>query len=129
MSTLIFLILFGAAASQVRAQAADKTRETITTALSNGDTKTFNAFLNELCDLDLPGYKGTYSKAQAGKMLSVFFEEHPVSGLKIIREGTLGKSEQYLLTEMKSGTATWRIYCVLKERDGQKVIPLVRIYQ
>ena len=123
------MTLLACLAQPLSGQTPDKNREFLIEALRTGDGQAFGSYLNDLCDLELPRYKGTYSKAQAGRIVTEFFKDHPVSSFRIIREGELALKERYILSEMKSGTATYRIYFVLKEKEGKQVIPQVRIYQ
>lgn len=129
MPRIILLLLMTGIASTVSAQVADKTEETVISALKAGDAEPITGCLNDLCDLDVPEYRGTYSKAQAGRIITDFFRKHSLSGFKLIRQGQLGDKERYTLAEMKSGSLAYRIYFVVKEKDGKGVVPLFRIYR
>jgi hypothetical protein len=101
---LIFLLLLLAGlTNRTSAQSAEKTEETVISALKAGDAQPIAGCLNDLCDLDLPQYKGTYSKAQAGRIISDFFRDAGLSGFKLLRQGQLGNKERYTMAEMKSG--------------------------
>lgn len=113
--------------NELVAQNAAKTQETVINALKAGKGDAISDCLNDLCDLDLPGYKGTYSKAQAGRIIRDFFGQHSVAGFKIIRQGVLGEKEQYTMAEMKSGPKAWKVYFVVKDKEGKGVVPLFHI--
>lgn len=125
--TGIFLLLFAGAVVPLAGQTVVKEQEMMIRSLKEGDGVTIGTLLNDVCDLELPEYRGTYSKAQAGKIVSDFFKNHPVSSFRIIRQGTLAEKEQYTLAEMKSKSKTWKIYFIIKGKDGKWVVPLFRI--
>jgi hypothetical protein len=124
---LSVLLIPAALAPKLEAQNPAKVRETMVRALTAGDGEAVGDCLNDLVDLDVPGYKGTYSRAQAGRIVRDFFAQHSVTGFRIIREGVLGDKEQYTMAEMKSGTKTWKIYFVLKDKEGKGVVPLFHV--
>jgi hypothetical protein len=123
------IILLAAAAFAAPAQDAAKTEETVIAALKAGDGGPVGDCLNELCDLDLPGFRGTYSKAQAGKIIADLFSGKSFTGFRLLRQGQLADKEKYTLGEMKSGTQTWRVYFVVKDKNGKGVVPIFRVYQ
>ena len=124
---LCLLFFIAAIASPALAQDAIKTEETVIRALKTGDGQPIAGCLNDLCDLDLPQYKGTYSKAQAGKIIGDFFREHSFTGFRITRQGQLADKERYTIAEVKSGEHTYRIYFIVKDRSGKGVVPLFQV--
>lgn len=124
---ILLLLLLAGVAATASAQDVKKTEETVIGALKTGDGQAIADCLNELCDLDLPGYRGTYSKAQAGRIISDFLRDRSLAGFKMVRQGQVGAKEWYTMADMKSGSQTYRIYFVVKDKDGKGVVPLFRI--
>ena len=124
----MLLLLFAVPpAPAAMGQDAAKAKEKLVAAVKAGDGTAIGTYLNDLCDLDVPGYRGTYSKAQAGRIIRDFFGSHSVSSFRLIRQGTLAEQEQYVMAEMQSGKTTWKIYFVVKEKDGKGVVPVFHI--
>jgi hypothetical protein len=125
---LLFLLLMPAlTAFKAAAQNPVKAQENMIRALTAGDGEAIGDCFNDLVDLDIPGYKGTYSRAQAGRMVRDFFGQHSVAGFRIVRQGTLGEKEHYTMAELRSGQKTWKVYFVLKDKEGKGVVPLFHI--
>lgn len=127
ISFLLFLLLTAAFTPLLSAQNTARVRDNVIAALKASDGQTIANCLNDLCDLDLPGNRGTFSKAQAGRFIRDFMASHTLEGLKIIRQGTLAEKEEYTMGEVRSGQKTLKIYFVVKEKDGKGVVPLFHI--
>ena len=124
---VLLLLLLAGLTTTASAQDAKKTEGTVIGALKTGEGQIIADCLNDLCDLDLPGYRGTYSKAQAGRIISDFLRDHSLTGFKMVRQGQVAAREWYTMADMKSGSQTFRIYFVVKDKDGKGVVPLFRI--
>ncbi len=125
---LLWLLFLGTLpAGFTMGQGIAKTEETVIAALKAGDGQRIADVLNDLVDLDLPHYRGTYSKAQAGKLIADFIGEKKFSDFKLLRKGQVAEKEQYTLAEIKSEGQTYRVYFVVKDKDGKGLVPLFRI--
>lgn len=124
---VLLLLMSAGLPATASAQDVKKTEEAVIGALKSGNGQIIAEYLNEMCDLDVPQYKGTYSKAQAGRIISDFLRDHSLSGFSMVRQGQVGAKEWYTMAEMKDGSQTFRIYFVVKDKDGKSVVPLFRI--
>ena len=125
---LLCLLFLGAGtADNALGQGTAKTEETVIAALKAADGQRIADVLNDLVDLDLPQYRGTYSKAQAGKLITDFLGGKKFTDFKLLRKGQVAEKEQYTLAEIKSEGQTYRVYFVVKDKDGKGLVPVFRI--
>jgi hypothetical protein len=101
--------------------------KTVTRALGNASADIVSGYFSPRADLDLPGYTGTYSKAQAGKILSDFFAAHKVSEFSVTKQDVTGNGGIFTIGLMKCGPKLYRVYFVMKEENGKPVIPVFKI--
>ncbi len=99
----------------------------VTKALQNGSADVISGYLGKMVDLDLPGFQGTYSRSQAGKIISDFFADHKVKEFKVNRQDKTGDGGYYVVGHLVSGSTTYRVYLVVKEEGGSAVVPVFRI--
>jgi hypothetical protein len=101
--------------------------KTVTSALGSGSADVVSGYFSRMADLDLPGYTGTYSRAQAGKILSDFFAAHKVSEFSVTKQDETGNGGIFTIGLMKCGPKLYRVYFVMKEENGKPVIPVFKI--
>jgi hypothetical protein len=99
----------------------------VTKALGSGSADIVGGYFSQMADLDLPGYTGTYSKAQAGKILSDFLAAHKVSEFSITKQDETGNGGIFTIGLLKSASKLYRVYFIMKEENGKPVIPVFKI--
>jgi hypothetical protein len=82
-------------------------------ALKAGDTKEISKFFDTNVELEILGDENIFSKAQAEKILKIFFDEHPVISFAILFEG--GKdASQYAIGKLTTSKGTFRVNILVK---------------
>jgi hypothetical protein len=109
------------------ASAQDDINKPIVTALTAGNAATLSDYFNTMVDLGISGNEDSYSKTQATQILKDFFSKNPVKSVKITRQGTSTDGSQFSIGEMLAGTATFRIYYLLKKVSGKFLIQQLQI--
>ncbi len=99
----------------------------VTNAIRSGSANAIEPYISRMADLDVPGYTGTYSKAQAGKILSDFFSAHKVNEFSVTKQDGTGDGGIYTIGALKSGDKKYRVYFIMKEDNGKPVIPVFKI--
>ncbi len=99
----------------------------VTKAIGSGSSGAVAQYISRMADLDVPGYSGTYSKAQAGKILSDFFSAHKVNEFSVTKQDGTGDGGIYTIGMLKCGDEKFRVYFIMKEDNGKPVIPVFKI--
>src|SRR5512138_859583 len=99
----------------------------VTKAIGSGSAAQVAEYFSRMADLDVPGYNGTYSKAQAGKILSDFFSAHKVNEFSVTKQDETGDGGTYTIGVLKCGAKKYRVYFIMKEESGKAVIPVFKI--
>jgi hypothetical protein len=99
----------------------------VTRGLEAGSANTVSSYFSKMIDLEVPGYQGTYSRSQAGKILSDFFSDHKVQDFSISRQDKAGDGGYYAIGELTCGDVKYRVYLLIKEDNGAAVVPVLRI--
>lgn len=69
-----------------------------------------------------------YSRTQAEQIIRKFFTEHKPSAFRVIFEG--GKeNSRYAIGSLKTSTASYRVYILMKKQDDTPLIHQLRIEQ
>jgi|ERR1035437_6939789 hypothetical protein len=123
LSVLIILLSF----HSFTASAQDDINKQIVTALTAGNAATLSDYFNSMVDLGISGNEDSYSKTQATQILKDFFSKNPVKSVKITRQGTSTDGSQFSIGEMQAGTATFRIYYLLKKVSGKFLVQQLQI--
>ena len=105
----------------------DDTNKQIVAAIKTGNAVALSGYFNSMVDLGISGNEDTYSKTQATQILKDFFVKNPVKSVKITRQGSSTDGSQFSIGEMQSGTATFRIYYLLKKVSGKFLIQQLQI--
>src|ERR1035437_4655330 len=105
----------------------DDTNKQIVVALTAGNAAALSDYFNAMVDLGISGNEDTYSKTQATQILKDFFTKNPVKSVKITRQGTSTDGSQFSIGEMQAGTATFRIYYLLKKVSGKFLVQQLQI--
>ena len=105
----------------------DDTNKQIVAALTTGNAVVLSEYFNSMVDLGISGNEDTYGKTQATQILQDFFIKNPVKSVKITRQGSSTDGSQFSIGEMQAGTATFRIYYLLKKVSGKFLIQQLQI--
>ncbi len=99
----------------------------VTRAIGSGSADVISPYISRMADLEVPGFSGTYSKAQAGKILSDFFSAHKVNEFSVTKQDGTGDGGIYTIGLLKCGDKKYRVYFMIKEENGKPVIPVFKI--
>ena len=105
----------------------DDVNKQIVAALTAGNAMVLSGYFNSMVDLGISGNEDTYSKTQATQILKDFFAKNPVKLVKITRQGSSTDGSQFSIGEMQAGTATFRIYYLLKKVSEKFLIQQLQI--
>jgi hypothetical protein len=95
----------------------------IVSALEKGDAGQLADHFNTTIDLNIPGHDAPCSKKQASQILKRFFENHPVKEFKSDHQGNSHDGSLYMIgTLQTTGDTSFRVYLLLKKRDGVNLI-------
>ncbi len=111
--------LFGAAQSS-------QIPEGIIKSFNNGNSRELSRHFNENIELVLRTREDVYSKTQAELILRGFFSENSPVKFELLHSG--GKeASRYAIGNLKTEKGDYRIYFLLKVREGVPLIHLLRI--
>ena len=96
-------------------------------ALAKNDIPALLSDFHSMVDLQIPGYNGNYSYNQASMILKKFFKEHPVTSVKITKEGTNSDDSSYSLGKLETGTKTYRLYFVTRKEQNKNNVFLFQL--
>ena len=102
---------------------ADPSSEIID-AFRKGNPIDLGKYLNEMVDLNIPGFKDSYSKTQASRIIKDFFSNKPVSSISVSREGNSSDGSKYTMGNLTAGGKKYSLYFLLRKTNGE-----YRIYQ
>ncbi len=95
-------------------------------ALKSGNSKELAKFFNSNIELEIFGDEEVYSKPQAELILKDFFAKHIPSKFTKLHEG--GKDgSKYVIGNIVTSTGTYRVYFLLKNKNGSALIHEFRI--
>ena len=127
ISSLLFMTMVLLPFHSMTAGVQDENNKKIVVALSAGDATALSDFFNTMIDLGIAGNEDTYSKTQATQILKDFFQKNPVKSFKVTQQGSSTDGAQFTIGEMKAGTATYRIYYLLKKVSEKFLIQQLQI--
>ena len=117
------LILFFSVFTAFGMVSADQNLGAITKAIGAGDTATLSRYLDQTIDLEILGRSDTYDKAEAVKLLSQFFSQHPPKSFAQVHQGTSkGGDALYCIGNLTTSGGVFRVYIYVKDSGGQDVI-------
>jgi hypothetical protein len=117
-------VLFGLLAfvSVAFAQVPDE----IVTSIQNGNDGGLAAFFNDNVELVVGTHDDVYSKSQAQQIVAEFFKSNKPKQFSIIHQG--GKDDaRYAIGSLTAATGTFRVYFLLKSKNGNSYIHQLRI--
>lgn len=98
----------------------------IAVAFRVGTAKELARFFNDNLELSVGEKEDIYSKSQAERIMDDFFIKHTPKNFKFIHKG--GKEDaQYAIGRLQTFKGNFRVYMLLKPREGQLLIHQLRI--
>lgn len=121
-SLLIALFSF----SGVQNPALPEVPEKIIIALKSGNATELAKYFNSNIEIAILDNEDVYSSSQAEQILKKFFAKNKPSDFKVVHEG--GKEgAKYVIGSLDTNTGTYRVYLLLKEKEGKVSIHTLRI--
>jgi len=98
----------------------------IAIAFKVGTAKELSRFFNENLELEVEEKESIYSRSQAERIMDNFFTKYPPKNFKFVHKG--GKKEaQYAIGKLITFNGNFRVYMLLKTKNGKKLIHQLRI--
>ncbi|MBS3806205.1 MAG: DUF4783 domain-containing protein [Bacteroidales bacterium] len=98
----------------------------IAIAFKVGTAKELARFFNNNLELAVGEKEDVYSKSQAERIMDNFFVNHPPRSFKFIHQG--GKeTARYAIGKLVTFNGEFRVYMLLKQKNGQSLIHQLRI--
>lgn len=124
--TILSLLMFCMGSTILYANPNIEVPKEILLALKSGNAKELAKFFNSNIELEIFGDEEVYSKAQAELIVKDFFTKHIPSNFTKLHEG--GKDgSKYIIGNITTSTGTYRVYFLLKEKNGAALIHEFRI--
>lgn len=121
---LIMIVLFSL--SDVHLQAKGIVPSQISTALNTGNCDVLAPYIYDELELVIEDYDNTYSKKEAISLIKQFFNKNIPNNFIILHEG--GKAAyHYAIGNLKTHNGEYRVYFLLKEKQGKEYIQQLRI--
>ncbi|MFH1160874.1 MAG: DUF4783 domain-containing protein [bacterium] len=108
-------------------QPAQTVSDQVVSALARNDMGSLLTHFHSMVDLQIPGTDGDFSNTQTAMVLRKFFADHPVSSVKITKEGIHSDNSCYSLGELVSGSQKYRLYFVTREAGGKHKVHLFQL--
>lgn len=95
-------------------------------SLQTGNSKVLSGYFNQNVELVVIDNDNVYSKAQAKQIVSNFFSNFTPESFSIIHHG--GKEgAKYVIGNLKTNNGNFRVYFLLKKKNGKDYIHQLRI--
>lgn len=107
--------------------AGQNDNEKVISALKTNDPVALVACFHTMVDLQIPGYRGSFSQNQASVILKKFLADHRINSAGITREGTNSDGSKYALGELVTGGKKYRLYFVTRETAGKQRVLVFKI--
>ena len=99
----------------------------ITKAISDGNADALGQFLDNSVEIAVMDKEGTYSKADAVRVLRDFFAKNRPTSFSQVHQGTSkGQDSEYCIGNLTASTGTFRVYIYMKVAGGKHVIQELR---
>lgn len=119
--SIAFFIISGLSFSQ-----ADITAPVVT-ALEKGDAANLSRMMMPQVELTLNNQDRTTSKAEAQKLLVVFFNENPPTRFTIKHQGTSKLDDQYCIGDLNTTKNRFRVTFFMKKSESTMLIRQLKI--
>ncbi|MEI6888029.1 MAG: DUF4783 domain-containing protein [Bacteroidales bacterium] len=87
--------------------------------IRKGNPVELGTWLNEMVDLNIPGFKELYSKTQAARIIKDFFSDKPVSMVSVSKEGTASDGSNYTMGSITAGGKKFSLYFLTRKNNGE----------
>ena len=102
---------------------SDDIRDKITETLKLADASKLAVYFNSTIDLQVEKTDGNFSKNQAEVIIQDFFKKSPVKSYTSNHHGSSNDGSNYIIgTYASTNNKKYRVYILLKNRDGQLLI-------
>jgi hypothetical protein len=105
---------------------SDEIPRDIAIAFKVGTAKELSRYFNENLELSVTGKEDIYSRSQAERIMDDFFTKYVPKSFEFIHQG--GKENaQYAIGKLETFNGNFRVYMLLKKKDGNLLIHQLRI--
>ncbi|MCX6284552.1 MAG: DUF4783 domain-containing protein [Bacteroidetes bacterium] len=118
--SVLFIFLCMLMTGQASAQADPSPG--IISSIKNGNSAELGKHFNDMIDLNIPGFKDSYSKIQAERIIRDFFNNNPVSDVSANREGSSPDGSKYTIGSLSAGGKHYRLFFLLRKNKGEYLI-------
>lgn len=108
------------------AHAQGKVPESVNLAFKAGNAEALAAYFNDNVELVILDQEDVYSRKQAEQIMRKFFAEHRPVAFKVIF-GSGKEVSRYAIGSLETQQGTFRVYLLIKDREGKPLIHLLRI--
>jgi hypothetical protein len=87
--------------------------------LKKGNTGDLGKYFNEMVDLNIPGFKDSYSKAQAARIIKDFFANRPAGEVSVSKKGNSADGSKFIMGIITAGGKKFSFYFLLRKSGGE----------
>lgn len=122
MKILMFILFISSAIATTNFNPGE-----ISKALASGNAEELAKYFDVTVEIGFLDEEGTYSKANAKKIVTDFFTKHKVSSYNQVHLG-VSKTEdsQYIIGNLKADGSTYRVYIYMKVTNEKYIIQELR---
>lgn len=96
-------------------------------AMQGADANKLAQLFDEIVEISFNGTKSNYSRTQAEFIMRDFFQKNIPNDFKYIHNGTSRTGIQYAIAEYHTPNQSFKMYLLLKEREGSYFIDTIDI--
>ena len=99
----------------------------VTETISKGDAENLGSYFNDMVDLNIPGFKDNYSKAQGTRIIKDFFSGRPVTNVTVNKEGNSADGSKFAMGNITAGGKKYNLYFLMRKTNGDFRIYLFQL--
>lgn len=123
---MLFTIFLVCGILTVSQQSQAQIPNEILLSLQSGNAKVLSRYFNQNVELVVLDNDNVYSKAQAQQIVGNFFSNYPPESFSLVHDS--GKEgAKYVIGNLKTKNGNFRVYFLLKQKDGKDYIHQLRI--
>jgi len=84
-----------------------------------GNSEELGNYFNDMVDLNIPGFRESYSKTQASRIIRDFFATRNVSSVSVSKQGDSPDGSKYTVGTMTAGGKKYSLYILLRKNKGE----------
>lgn len=96
-------------------------------AMRKGDAENLGTYFNDMVDLNIPGFKDSYSKAQGSRIIRDFFSSRTVSSVTVNKEGSSPDGSKFIMGNIIAGGKKFSLYFLMRKSQGDYKIFLFQL--